>query len=133
LADELVVAEWFRPDLASARRARYWAEPVLASWNVDGELPSVMIVLSELVTNAVQHAGTKFFVEVARTDTGVRVSVHDGSDTLPVVRDPSPEETRGRGLVAVGALTSRWGVEPVVGGKIVWAEVDCRAPNPALS
>ena len=122
---ELVVAEWFAPELASARRARYWAEPVLADWNVEGEMPSLMIVLSELVTNAIQHAGTRFRLELAYAGDSVRVSVHDSSASLPVVRDPSPEETRGRGLVAVEALASRWGVEPVIGGKIVWAEVEC--------
>jgi hypothetical protein len=56
----------------------------------------------------------------------MRLSVRDWSVTPPVLRHPEPTESRGRGLLLVGALARHWGVEPGPDGKTVWAELALR-------
>jgi PAS domain S-box-containing protein len=81
-------------------------------------------MLSELATNAVQHAATEFEVSVRVTpDCGiVRVEVSDGADGYPIPEEPVPDAAHGRGLQIVQALADAWGIEirrdrP---GKTVW-------------
>lgn len=83
----------------------------------------VMLVVSELATNAVIHAGTPFSVSISATDAAMRISVQDSSSTRPVVRDGSPAALSGRGLRLVGAVSRDWGVEFSLDGKTVWAEL----------
>jgi anti-sigma regulatory factor (Ser/Thr protein kinase) len=75
----------------------------------------VVLLTSEVVTNAVVHAGTWVDVAVRRTDGGVQVEVTDRRKDMPVVVDNS-----GRGLRFVAALSEDWGVIPTVAGKTVW-------------
>ncbi|MGH2881456.1 MAG: MEDS domain-containing protein [Solirubrobacteraceae bacterium] len=83
----------------------------------------VQLVVSELATNAVIHAGTPFSVSVCFDGSTIRISVHDWSSTAPVVRDAAPSALSGRGLRLVDAVTRDWGVESASDGKTVWAEL----------
>ncbi len=86
-------------------------------------LDDVLIVVSELVTNAVLHA---------RTDTRVTAAVHDGCITVavgdddphhaPVVADRGAMAMNGRGVMLVDALASSWGVDLRDDSKVVWFE-----------
>jgi anti-sigma regulatory factor (Ser/Thr protein kinase) len=87
----------------------------------------IALMVSELVTNAVRHAGTDFRVSVHRTPATVRVSVTDGRPGRPVPRTPAPHELSGRGLMIVERLADAWGVDPERGGKTVWFSVNLRA------
>ncbi len=81
--------------------------------------------MSELVTNAVLHAGSDVEVAVQLTATAARVEVTDASGEAVVPRDARSDEDSGRGLALVGSLARRWGVRPAPGGgKTVWFEVD---------
>lgn len=95
---------------------------------VSGDVRDVVAVMvSELATNALLHADTAFVVDVV-VDDGVDeivVAVHDGGDGQPVVQDPDPTDTHGRGLRIVASLADRWGTgrsdqEP---GTVVWFAV----------
>ncbi len=86
----------------------------------------VQLVVSELATNAVVHAGTSFSVAVSCEGPAIRISVQDGSSTTPIVRDGSPTARSGRGLRIVAALSREWGVAPGPDGKTVWAELPLR-------
>jgi anti-sigma regulatory factor (Ser/Thr protein kinase) len=82
------------------------------------------LVVSELVTNAVLHAGTVVTVTVECLDEGrVRIGVSDGSSAVPVVRSSAPHEPGGRGLHLVDLLSDRWGVTLRPIGKQVWCEI----------
>jgi anti-sigma regulatory factor (Ser/Thr protein kinase) len=83
----------------------------------------VHLVVSELATNAVIHAGTPFSVSVCCDGTAIRIAVHDRSSREPVIRDWSPAARSGRGLRLVDAVSREWGVEPAPDGKTVWAEL----------
>lgn len=120
---------------------RRLVESRLGEWGVGKGADDVVLVVAELVANAVRCApGREVRVKVGREVGGVLVAVWDSSDVMPVVRAlaeaddvvPDPcalepgHEDGGRGLPIVQALASRCGVrrtEPC--GKWVWAEVPC--------
>lgn len=82
------------------------------------------LMVSELIGNAILHAGTEISVTVRCTRERAVVEVHDGSPVLPEVRAHEPTRPGGHGLRIVDALAFRWGVEPTANdGKTVWFEV----------
>ncbi len=87
--------------------------------------PDILVVVSELIANAVMHARTKMTLSVELAGDGVQVAVTDGSHVLPHWSPRSPTSMSGRGLALVVRLSRDWGVEPLPdGGKRVWATVD---------
>jgi anti-sigma regulatory factor (Ser/Thr protein kinase) len=80
----------------------------------------VELMVSELSTNAVKHAQTAFNVTVVTSGDEVRVEVNDEDEHSPVLRDPAPTDSGGRGLVIVHALADEWGVDIHDGDKTVW-------------
>ncbi|MGA4840017.1 ATP-binding protein [Streptomyces sp. G45] len=112
-------------------RARQELRKRLADWGAVGIEDAALVVLSELLTNAVRHAhgtpGREVETRFRRLEGGtVRIEVHDAASELPVVRaacDPCAEG--GRGLPLVAALAERWGAGARNGpGKQVWAELN---------
>jgi anti-sigma regulatory factor (Ser/Thr protein kinase) len=83
---------------------------------------AVAIVVSELATNCVRHAGTEFTVDIDRTPDELRVAVADSGEGWPTVRSPRPSEPSGRGLLLVRALADDWGIDAPDDrkGKSVW-------------
>lgn len=96
-------------------------------------LGSLLLIVSELVTNAVRHAvllTPQIGVEVTLTPGRVRVAVEDGHPYRPKALETGTEHTSGRGLLLVKIVTreagGRCGVDSTAaGGKIVWAELPC--------
>jgi len=88
-------------------------------------LDTAELLTSELVTNALLHAGTDLVVHVEAENGTVRVAVDDGSDNAPRMGSPDTIDLGGRGLPLVASLADRWGWEPLAHGKRVWFEV-CR-------
>jgi anti-sigma regulatory factor (Ser/Thr protein kinase) len=82
------------------------------------------VLVSELVTNAVLHAGGPITVSAVYLDSILRVEVHD-TDThpLPALRKPSASDKTGRGLHLVALLADRWAIEPTPAGKTIWFEI----------
>jgi len=92
------------------------------------------LVTSELVTNAVVHAGTDIDVSIELCPDRVRVEVADGSPHLPRSRRYGTSAGTGRGLVMVEELTDEWGVSrrgPGDQGKVVWFEIGDTGPSDA--
>jgi anti-sigma regulatory factor (Ser/Thr protein kinase) len=82
----------------------------------------VAVMVSELATNAIRHAGTGFVLGIDRTDDALRVEVTDPGVGEPAMRSPEPWEPTGRGLRIVQEFSDDWGVAPSPGrsGKTVW-------------
>jgi anti-sigma regulatory factor (Ser/Thr protein kinase) len=108
----------------SPRRARHFVGAALERWDRGASLlEDAQLVVTELATNAVVHAGAGFSVDVRQQGDRIRLAVHDASPARPILRDPDPLATSGRGLRIVAALAADWGVLPDPGGKTVWAEL----------
>lgn len=110
-------------DLASPRTARHFVEDALTQWECDQQVDVINLLVSELVTNAVVHAGSAADVAVRLTDTTVRVSVADTGAGMPNRKDVGAEETSGRGVGLVDTLAAAWGIERLPVGKAIWFEV----------
>ena len=82
------------------------------------------LLVSELVTNAVVHASSSPVVDIHVTPAIVRVEVRDDDSTLPELRAPDPQRVGGSGMYLVDQIASRWGVDLVEQGKVVWFELD---------
>jgi hypothetical protein len=86
-------------------------------------LDVTVLLISELVTNAVMHADTAVDLQVWADESRVRVEVRDGSSLPPELRHCGLEATSGRGMRLLESLSTRWGVQPTAGGKCVWFEL----------
>ena len=107
-------------------RARALVHDACVSWQVEALSPAASIVVSELVSNAVEHAGTDLVVTLSLPHQYLHVAVRDGSRARPRqsafdhYREPTAMQ-RGRGLHLVDGFATAWGVLPCADGKIVWA------------
>lgn len=139
-----------RPDPAEVSRARRWARSRLAGSGIGADEPlaeTLILLISELVTNAVVHTGCpavlrmRFPAQGGATGGGgegsadssadqgpqlgtVRVEVADASARAPRQRVADEEATNGRGLELVDGLADRWGWQPEGKGKRIWCEID---------
>ena len=118
------------PDPAEVGRARRWARSRLAGSGIGDDEPlaeTLILLISELVTNAVVHTGCPAVLRMLFKGPGVRVEVADASDRAPFRRKAAGDDTNGRGLELVDGLADRWGWQPEGAGKRIWCEVDrCR-------
>jgi hypothetical protein len=118
----------FRAGADAPFAARRFVAGLLGCRPYDDRAPvdDAQLVVSELATDSVVHAGSPFSVSVRYDGAAIRISVHDWNPTLPVLRHGGPAARSGRGLHLVGALARAWGVEPSADGKTVWAELPLR-------
>jgi anti-sigma regulatory factor (Ser/Thr protein kinase) len=103
---------------------RAWAQGQMKGLDADSRADAVL-VLDELVSNALRHGVAPGRVRLTRDDGHLRVEVTDASD-VPA-RPRAPDRTGGRGLVLVAACSRRWGQWWHEDGKTVWAEVPVSA------
>lgn len=122
--------------LHAPSHARAWVSartPQLPQETVEDAL----LMVSELVTNAVRHGTPDVVLTLELLTDRVRIAVHDAGETLPVIPDgqPSIDRPTGRGLLIVAATASDWGVMRAEGraGKTVWAELHLTSESPASS
>lgn len=120
----------FEPVGRSVATARSFVRDTLQGWGFADIIDDAVVLTSELVTNAVVHAGTHADVLCLRSADGVRIEV---SDRYPEREIPlqgslatmgSPDREGGRGLQLCAAIAGRWGVEYTPTHKQVWFQLD---------
>jgi hypothetical protein len=129
-----IAAARFVPISAAVGGIRTYTVRTLRGWRVDdGAVDVAETIVSELAANAVRVSRPDEFVAVRLTaaDRSILIEVWDALDTeLPQIKDPNAESENGRGLVIIGALSTRWSwYMPPSGGKVVWARFPFR-PEP---
>ncbi|MEV4427007.1 SpoIIE family protein phosphatase [Streptomyces sp. R-07] len=119
----------FEPVGRSVAAARAFVRDTLQGWGHPELVDDAVVLTSELVTNAVIHAGTSAEVLCLRSDDSVRVEVADRypEREIPVQSGRSlgnPDRENGRGLLLCAALAHRWGVDYSPTRKHVWFHLD---------
>jgi hypothetical protein len=112
------------PDPADLGQARARARAALDGWAVPTDAAeTVVLVVSELLTNALVHSGRATSARLLRTGHRIVVEVADPSSSFPRRRHAEVDDENGRGLELVSLLATRWGSRAASDGKIVWAEL----------
>ncbi|MFB7334130.1 SpoIIE family protein phosphatase [Streptomyces adustus] len=123
----------FEPVGRSVATARSFVRDTLQGWGFADIVDDAVVLTSELVTNAVVHAGTAADVLCLRSDDGARIEVSDRypEREIPLqstaVNMGSPDREGGRGLQLCAALAGRWGVDYTPTHKSVWFQLDLPA------
>ncbi|WP_367045315.1 SpoIIE family protein phosphatase [Streptomyces sp. Je 1-332] len=138
-------AATFDPVGRSVATARSFVRDTLQGWGFTDIVDDAVVLTSELVTNAVVHAGTAADVLCLRSEDAVRIEVSDHypEREIPLqqsaVNMGNPDREGGRGLQLCAALATRWGVDYTPTQKLVWFQLDLpdrsvgtRAAGPAL-
>ena len=113
-----------RPVPVSAGLARRFVTATLEAWDRAALVDTCVLLVSELVTNAVLHARSDVDLVLTQSGGSVRVEVRDASPAAPVVKAYELGSMTGRGLALVDSFSQRWGVDTAGAGKSVWFELD---------
>ena len=117
------------PTASGVRVARHVLLELMRAWAVPHDRDDAALLMTELVTNVVDHVGGEsgLTVEISAADDWLRIAVVDGSAVRPVVRELSLDHPRGRGVRMIQQIADRWGADEHLGGKRVWC--DLRPPG----
>ncbi|HEX6471722.1 MAG TPA: ATP-binding protein [Streptosporangiaceae bacterium] len=112
---------------SSVGLARDLAEVQLRKWGLVEVTGEVVLVVSELLTNAVKaNPGELVEFEMYLLPGALMIEIWDPSPEPPMPRTAGPDDTSGRGLAIVELITEIWGTRrPPRGGKTVWARLRC--------
>lgn len=119
--DAHVVERHLAEEMGSISVARQVAQDAMTAWGYRGRREDVLLVVSELVTNALVHGRGEPVLRVIGGSRRIRVEVGDASEEPPRPRNPGPSD--GWGLHVVRKLGSGWGTSFQEGGKVVWCEL----------
>lgn len=114
----------------SPQSARRIVGEVCARWHLGSELRErAQMVVTELVANAIQHAGSGVELTITVRRHVLRVEVGDDDQTFPYPPESPSDPLGGHGLRLVDQLASHWGSKPTTRGKIIWADLVIRKPR----
>ena len=120
----LAVLEDVRATGSACGVGRRFVIDTLGGWGVPEPVVEIaVLVTSELVANAVNHAPPPGVLRVLADDERVRIEISDASRREPRIVRPGAATAGGRGLLLVDQLATRWGWDVRPPGKVVWCEV----------
>lgn len=128
-----------RNDLHEVRRLRHLLVGLMDTWKLSVDVDALELLVSEVVTNSLVHAGSEVDLRLRNYPDRLRVEVRDSSPRPPVMaaivgaeEAVNDEAESGRGMLIVDALAAAWGTSPAGRGKITWFELSAgpRAAGP---
>ena len=128
-----VARRMLEPVLRAPALARAFLREILAGWPAAGHQDDAMVVVDELVANAVLHAGTEIELRFALQDDRLGIAVADRAPSRPNLSRPAEVAESGRGLLLVDALARSWHVLPRRGGGKVIRAVLVGSAAPAAN
>lgn len=114
-------AAWNLPgEAGQVPKIRGAVRRTLADWRLTELADTVELLVSELVTNAIQHAGGQVRLRLERGAGTLLCEVCDNVRSLPLLQSPPATAERGRGILLVSELSRTWGCRRTASGKVVW-------------
>jgi anti-sigma regulatory factor (Ser/Thr protein kinase) len=115
-------------EFSAPARGRVATRALLEGWLTPAQVDDALLVVSELMTNAVRHVShgvdATVTLRLGRTGRCVRGEMSDGGPGFDVALErPRSTDSGGRGLLLVDTLASRWGAS-IASGHCVWFEMD---------
>ena len=118
---------------AAAGEARGQVRAAVRAWNAPVDEDVAVLLTSELVTNAINHAaGGAVTLGLRCTRDQLRIDVHDASPCLPVPVAVPADAEAGRGLALVASLSATWGFYRTPAGKVVYFTLAFQGPDDGL-
>jgi anti-sigma regulatory factor (Ser/Thr protein kinase) len=118
---------------ATVPQARSILRQLLCEWDLEQLSDTAMLLMSELVTNAVKASvdgvrrrrlrRNNIMASIRLNDSGLVLEVWDANPAPPVMREVDLTSEGGRGLLMIECLGDKWGHHPADGGKVVWCEI----------
>jgi hypothetical protein len=128
-----VRAKRLRAHPTAPRAARQFVTRTLLDWRLGRVLPFASLVVSELVANSADDAGTEIDLSMAWDQDALRLTIRDHGPALADQR-PAPLDLVGRRLTLVAGLSRAFGVLPTAdGGRCVWAVLDAPRSTPSTN
>jgi anti-sigma regulatory factor (Ser/Thr protein kinase) len=112
--------ESFKGEDREIARARGLAKTTLLSWGLASDVPALELLVSELMTNAVQHGTAPIQMRLSSDGEQIRLEVADVGPVAERPRSPQAERLGGWGLRFVDQLTESWGTQHDKDGTMVW-------------
>ena len=120
-ADRAGVTRTFPATREAPRAARHFVLRTLGDWDKEAFAEDAAMVVTELATNAVMHAESRFTVSLSGAGDALRISVGDAGPFAG--SGPALQPASGHGLSLVDTVAAAWDVQPMAGGKAIWAEL----------
>lgn len=112
----------YPPVLLCSGSARAFVRETCLDWNLDARVADAVCIASELVENAIVHAGTEFELRLELRAGLLTIAVRDESPRRAMLRQGKHGQPLGYGLQIISDLAKAWGCSPYLGGgKITWA------------
>lgn len=125
----VLVATVLTSGVEAAAQAREVVRDLLRQGRRLEMVETACLLTSELVANAVLHAGAPVELVVELDRSRLSIEVIDCSEGDPEMGTPAPLDTHGRGIDLVARLSDSWGVTHVRPGKSVWFALDSADPG----
>lgn len=122
-AADLLLERCLPPSVTAPSEARALAEQAIGALVADATVDEILLLVSELVANAVRHAATELELRIVLLPDAVRIEVADASRYPPVLQPLSLDAPGGRGMRIVDQLATEWGFIVAASGKVVWTEL----------
>jgi anti-sigma regulatory factor (Ser/Thr protein kinase) len=128
--DPYIYSLTLAPEPSAVALARFTLRAALWDWQIDHLADTAQLIICELATNAIKFANSaRIYIYLREVGSPIGnggtlvIEVIDDSSEMPAIVEAGTDDECHRGLVLVDALATKWGVELLEPGKVVWAQL----------